>query len=171
MDLRFISTGLRRLDEASSEVLVICLGERARPPLGTAGSVDFRMRGRLSELLERQICTGTLGELVLIPGRPTLPFDKILLFGIGDEQDFNERVYRSVVTAILVALERLRARTAVVELPGRGEGLIAPDQAVDILLELSGNRPEHDLWTLIESSEAERLISQNMVKERRRVRR
>jgi hypothetical protein len=35
---------------------------------------------------------------------------------------------------------------------------------------MAGSRPEHDTWTLIEPSEAQRIITQHMIQERRRVR-
>jgi hypothetical protein len=38
------------------------------------------------------------------------------------------------------------------------------------LLEIAGARPEHDVWTLVETSEAQRLVTQQTILERRRVR-
>jgi hypothetical protein len=115
--------------------------------------------------------TGTLEEVVLLPGKPQLPFDKLLLFGIGKRADFGERVYRASVLKILSTLEGMRARTAVVELPGRHFNGLAADQAAAILLELSQDRATHDVWTLVETAEAQRVISQQLVQERRRIRR
>jgi hypothetical protein len=115
--------------------------------------------------------TGKLGEVVLLPGKPQLPFDKLLFFGTGMRADFGERVYRTVLLKILTTLEGMRARTAVVELPGRHFNGIGPDQASALLLELALDRPAHDLWTLVETAEAQRSISQQIVQERRRARR
>jgi hypothetical protein len=71
---------------------------------------------------------------------------------------------------MLRTLEGLRARTAVVELPGRHFDAISPERAADILLEATGGQKEHDVWTLIEPAEAQRAITQHMIQERRRVR-
>jgi hypothetical protein len=57
-----------------------------------------------------------------------------------------------------------------VELPGRHLGAISPERAADILLEIAGARAEHDVWTLIETVEAQRVITQQTILERRRVR-
>ena len=70
-----------------------------------------------------------------------LPFDKVVLFGVGRTRDFSELVYRAVIEKVLGTLEGLKARTAVVELPGRHFGGIAPERAADILLERAGERP------------------------------
>ncbi len=171
MDLRFISPHLRRLDCASTEVLVSAILEDERPPHGVAGLVDWRLCGRLSRLMQSGFVTGQLGEVIVLPGKPQLRFDKLLFFGTWKRADFGERVYRTVLLKILTTLEGMRARTAVVELPGRHFSGIAPDQASALLLELALDRPAHDLWTLVESAEAQRSISQQIVQERRRARR
>jgi hypothetical protein len=147
-------------------VAALCADER--PPHGVAGLVDYRLAGRISAILESGFATGATGEVLLVPGKPKLPFDKVLLFGIGDSTAFNERIYRLVLDKILATLEGLRARTAVVELPGRHIGAVAPDRAAEILLEAAQARPEHDVWTLVELPDAQRSMTQ--VQERRRVR-
>ncbi|HEX7670914.1 MAG TPA: M17 family peptidase N-terminal domain-containing protein, partial [Polyangiaceae bacterium] len=156
MDLRFTTPSLRRLDLAGTEVLVAPLAEDERPPHGVAGLVDFRLAGRISRLILRGFATGRLGEVILVPGKPKLPFDKILLFGIGRASAFGESEFRGVVERILTTLEGLRARTAVVELPGRHLGTIAAERAADVLLESVGTRREHDVWTLVEPVDAQR---------------
>ena len=168
MDVRFTVPHLRRLDLAGTEVLVAALCADERPPHGVAGLVDHRLAGKISAILASGFATGATGEVLLVPGKPKLPFDKILLFGIGDSTSFNERIYRLVLEKILVTLEGLRARTAVVELPGRHIGLVAPDRAAEILLETAQTRPDHDVWTLVELPDAQRSMTQ--VQERRRVR-
>lgn len=170
MDLRFTTPSLRRLDLAGTEVLVAPLAEDERPPHGVAGLVDFRLAGRISRLIQRGFATGRLGEVILVPGKPKLPFDKILLFGIGPTPTFGESEFRGVVEQILTTLEGLRARTAVVELPGRHLGAIAAERAADVLLESVGTRREHDVWTLVEPVDAQRSITQHMIQERRRIR-
>ncbi|MBN2192733.1 MAG: leucyl aminopeptidase [Polyangiaceae bacterium] len=170
MDLRFVPPQLRRLDLAGTEVLVACLAANERPPHGVSGLVDWRLAGRVSRLIESGFVTGAVGEVLLVPGKPKLPFDKILFFGIGPAVAFDERVFRAVVDQMLTTLEGLRSRTAVVELPGRHLDAIEPQRAADILLERAGGKAEHDVWTLVETAAAQRVITQHMIQERRRVR-
>ena len=170
MDLRFSTPELRKLDLLGTEIIVSTIASDERPPHGVTGLMDFRLAGRISRLIQAGFATGKVGEVLLIPGKPKLPFDKILLFGIGKRSEFNDPVYRTVLNKILRTLEGLRARTAVVELPGRHFDAISPERAADILLESTGGRKEHDVWTLIEPVEAQRAITQHMIQERRRVR-
>ena len=170
MDLRFTTPELRKLDLLGTEVIVSTLASDERPPHGVSGLLDFRLAGRISRLIESGFATGRVGEVLLVPGKPKLPFDKLLLFGIGKQTEFNDPVFRAVLDKILRTLEGLRARTAVVELPGRHFDAISPERAADILLESAGAQKEHDVWTLIEPLEAQRAITQHMIQERRRVR-
>lgn len=170
MELRFTLPTLRKLDLLGSEVILAALALHEQPPHGVAGLLDWRLAGRISALMERGFATGALGEVLLVPGKPKLPFDKVLLFGVGPRADFSESVYRLVVEKMLSTLEGLRARSAVVELPGRHFDGIRPDRAADILLECAGSKPMHDVWTLAEPLEAQRLVNQHMIQERRRVR-
>lgn len=170
MDLRFTTPELRKLDLLGTEIIVSMLASDERPPHGVAGLLDFRLAGRISRLIENGFATGRVGEVLLVPGKPKLPFDKLLFFGIGKKTEFNDPVFRVVLEKMLRTLEGLRARTAVVELPGRHFDAISPERAADILLESAGGQKEHDVWTLIEPLEAQRAITQHMIQERRRVR-
>jgi hypothetical protein len=171
VELRFILPALRRLDQAATEVLVASLTENERPVRGLAGLLDWRLQGRISSLLVSGFATGQLGEVLLIPGKTRLAFDKVILFGIGKTEDFGDRVYRTVLERILSTLEGLKARSAVVELPGRHLNTIRPDEAANVLLELAADRPDHDLWTLVETAEAQQTITQQVILERKRSRR
>ena len=171
MELRFVTPELARLDEIDSEVLACSVWSDARPSHGLAGLCDWRLGGRISELEGRGLVTGALGEVVLLPGKPRLTFDKLLVFGAGPRASFGEEAFRAVVLSMLAAMEGLSARVSVVELPGRHDGLIAADRAADILLACAGRKPEHDAWTLVEDAEGKQRVVQHMIEERRRVRR
>jgi hypothetical protein len=87
VELRFSLPSLRKLDLLGTEVILSALAEDEQPPHGLSGLLDWRMAGRISALIERGFVTGKLGEVVLLPGKPKLPFDKVLLFGIGARAD------------------------------------------------------------------------------------
>lgn len=171
MELRFVSPDLASLDALDAEVLACAIWEDARPAHGVAGLCDWRLGGRISELMRRGLITGELGEVVMLPGKPRMSLDKLLLFGAGPRSAFDEAVFREVVARMLTTLRGLGARVAVVELPGRHEGLIAAEAAADALLERAGREREEDLWMLVERSEGKQQITQHMIEQRRRLRR
>lgn len=171
MELRFVTPELSRLDEIDSEILACTVWSDARPSHGLAGLCDFRLAGRISDLQRRGLILGDLGEVSLLPGKARLTFDKLMIFGAGPRAEFGDDSFRRVILKMLGAMEALSARTAVVQLPGRHEGLIAAERAADILLDCAGRKPEHDAWTLIEDLDGRQRITQHMIEERRRVRR
>jgi hypothetical protein len=171
VELRFASPSLYELDALETEVLACALWEDVRPSDGVAGLCDWRLGGRLSRLQRSGFLRGSLGEVMLIPGRPRLSFDKLLLFGAGPRTAFDEQVFGEVVRAMLRTIDDLHAEQAVVELPGRQSDLIAAERAADMLLEAAGRSHEPSQWILIDDAEARRRVTQHMIEERRRVRR
>lgn len=171
MDLRFCAPQLAKLDELSEEVLACAVFSDERPCHGVAGLCDFRMSGRISSLTRRAFVTGALGEVVMLPGRPLLSFEKVILFGGGERGRFDEATYTVVLRRMLRTMEGLAARTAVVELPGRHARLISAIDAADILLREASALEEHETWVLVEGAEGKSAISQHMIEQKRRVRR
>ncbi len=171
MEFRFASKELASLDDLDMEVLACPVWSDKRPVHGVAGLCDFRLLGRISDLLRRGMITGALGEQVLLPGKPRLTFDKLILFGAGPYSGFQETTFQSIVERILHTMQGLAARTAVVELPGRGEGLISAETAADILLSAAGRGHAHDTWILVEDADGRQRITQFVADAKRRVRR
>ena len=169
MELRFISPSLQSLDEVDSEVLACTVWDDTRPAHGLAGLCDWRLAGKLSELMRRGIVTGKRGECVMLPAKPRLTFDKLLVFGAGSRAAFDDDAFRGIVLRMLTVMEGLCARVGVFELPGRHDQLIPAERAADILLASAGRKPEHDVWTLVESADAKAAITQHLIEERRRV--
>lgn len=162
MDIRFVAPDLRKLDEASVEVAVGSLWQDERPMRGFAGLLDWRLCGRLSALLASGFLRGEPGEVLLVPGKPHVPFEKILLVGLGLRASFDEDVFRRGVQRMAGALEGLRVRRALVELPGRGTAAIDAERAITLTLESLGPEPEHDAWWLVEAPEAQKRIQQRV---------
>jgi len=170
MELRFIAPTLRQLDKLGGEVLACGLFEDERPWKGVAGLLDWRTAARLSRHAEGGALTGELGEVVLVPGRPRLPFEKILLFGLGPKADFDETAYAAVIERMLGTLSDLRVRMAVVERPGRHCGQLDAVRAVHLLMEACASYPNQDVWTLVEAVHDQKRIAQHLAEERRRKR-
>ncbi|MBL8742851.1 MAG: hypothetical protein JNK04_17200, partial [Myxococcales bacterium] len=68
-------------------------------------------------------------------------------------------------------LDKLRARSAVVELPGRALGTIAPADAARLMLREAQREWEADQWTLAEPPEGRAVIEALVQEQRRRLRR
>lgn len=162
LDIRFLPPDLRHLDDANAEIAACTLWQDERPMRGLAGLLDWRMAGRLSALLASGFVKGEEGEALLVPGKPHLPFEKLLLVGLGPRAAFDDEVARRGVQHVLRALEGLRIRRAIVELPGRGVGAIEPERAIAVALECLGKTPEHDVWWLVEEPAAQKIVDERV---------
>jgi hypothetical protein len=166
IDLRFFARDLRRLDEASAEVVTCGIYRDERPLAGLAGLLDWRLAGRLSRLAKQGFLAGEVGELLLVPVRPRLPFDKILVAGLGPRTAFGDATFKKVLQRTIEAIAGLHVKKAIVELPGRGDDAITPERAADILFDLIGD-DERDVLTFVEDAAAQQQIERH-AQERRR---
>ncbi|MEZ4337747.1 MAG: M17 family peptidase N-terminal domain-containing protein [Sandaracinaceae bacterium] len=170
MEVRFVPPDLRRLDELGSEALALCFFEDERPLPREIGLVDWRLCGAISKILLRGRASGALGETVLLPARPRLPFEKLFLFGVGRVADFDDAVVDGVIERMLTTLDRAFVRTSVVSLPGRCTDRIAPEHAMKIFLGRAAMHPEQDSAVVIEPADAQRAMMPVVERERRRER-
>jgi len=137
---------------------------------GFAGLLDWRMGGRLSALLKSRFMGGELGESVIVPGKPHVPFEKVLVVGLGPRAEFDDSTFRTAVVHLARTLEGLRVRRTVVELPGRSSEAIDPERAITLTLECVGASPEHDVWWVVDKPAAQEPIEARAADERRRAR-
>lgn len=166
VDLRFVAPDLRRLDEASSEVVVCGVWRDERPFTGLACLLDWRLAGRLSRLAKSGFLIGDVGEVLVLPSRPRLPFDKVLACGLGPHKSFGEATFRTVLARILDALDGLSVKKALIELPGRGRESLEPETVAEILLDAIGD-DERDALCFVEDTESQRRIENHALERHR----
>lgn len=168
MDFRFVPPDLRKLDDTSAELIACSIWQDERPLGGLAGLLDWRLAGRLSKLARETFLAGALGEVLFLPGRPRLPFDKVLVLGLGPRKSFGDDAFREATLRLISTLEGLHVRRAIVELPGRGEDAVTPERAAELVLEQIGRVPDHDAWVLVEPPETQKRIARHAQDQRRR---
>jgi hypothetical protein len=170
VELRFVAPTLRALDERPAEVVACAIHADERPMRGLAGLLDWRLGGRVSRLAKQRFVSGADGEVLCTPGRPHVPFDKVLFVGAGPRESFDEAACARVVGAMARALEGLRCKRAVVELPGRASNKVPAQRAAEIALEATRASETLDAWYLVESAEAQATIKVRTSDEGRRPR-
>ena len=170
MELRFVAPDMRQLGTVAGEVLACCLFEDERPVRGIAGLIDWRMAAKLSRYMAAGVLTGKQGEKVLIPGKPRVPFEKLLVFGLGSKARFDEAVFLDTVCLILDTLSALRVRILVMERPGRHTGVVDAIRATELIVGVCERHDSQDIWTLLESLPDQKRIAQHIEEERRRKR-
>lgn len=166
IDLRFVTPDLRRLDEAGAEVVACGIWRDARPLTGLSSLLDWRLAGRLSRLARQGFLLGEVGEVLVVPARPRLPFDKLLAFGLGPRASFGDTIFRQVLERVLDSLAGLHVKKAVLELPGRGDRAIDAERAADVLFDIVSEL-ERDVLALVEEPEGQKRIERHAEGRRR----
>jgi hypothetical protein len=159
MKIAFVPPELRRLDQLRCDVLALSFFEEERPLRGAAGLVDWRLCGKLSRLLASRRLAGTQGEVTLLPPRPRLPFDKLLLLGLGARGAFDETAYAEALRRTFGALSAMRTHSVALALPGRATGAIGAERAMTCLLEVSAAAEDQDELVLIEDVESQKAMA------------
>ncbi len=154
MTFRFVEPELRRLDELSADLVVCTFFEDERPMRGLAALLDWRLAGEVSARLREQFATGASGDALLMPCRPRLPFDKLIVLGLGLRAAFDDEVFRSALAHVVRVTTGLASRRSVVELPGRGSGAIDAGRSAELTLEAARTTPLIESFWLVEPEEA-----------------
>jgi hypothetical protein len=168
VELRFVAPDLHALDDTPAEALACAVYHDERPVRGLAGLIDWRLTGRVSRLLRESFANAEAGEVLCVQGRPRLPYEKVLLLGLGPKASFDEAAFRAALATLLRTLSGLRVKRAVVQLPGRADDRIAPERAAELVLEAARDSEDHDAWWLVEPPAAQAKIAALAKEERRR---
>jgi hypothetical protein len=164
VDVRFVAPVVRLLDVASAEVVACGVYKAVRPMRGLAVLFEWRLAGRLSRLAKESFLVGDGGEVLALPARPRLPFDKCIVVGLGPRRAFDEPGCRKALARIVDALAGLHAKKALVEIPGRGDDAITPEQAADVLFDATTS----DALIVVERPDAQKKIEARLQEKRQK---
>jgi hypothetical protein len=162
IELSWAERDLRSLDRLAGEIVVCSMFEGERPPRGISGLLDWRLGGLLSRLCLDGFLTGARGELLLVPGRPRVAFDKIVIVGLGARDAFDAARYEETTAKVLRVLDDLGVRRVTIDLPGRHARALDAATSLQTLARLvgiSGNAPpprDLEAITVVDDGEGQR---------------
>ena len=156
MSVQFLGCELARWEEAGGDALVLTFFRDERPLRGAAGLADWRLCGRLSRLIKLGRIGGDAGESLLMPPGRRLPFQRLMLFGLGPTRPFDEDVYRRHVRRIREVMRRAGVHEYAVQPPGRATGLVAARRALELWIEESKDAPEEERVAIIDTPGAQK---------------
>ncbi len=100
-----------------ADVAILPWFEDERPFQGLLGLLDWRRDGSLSALAREGVARGTLGEAVLLPARPGLPVERLVLLGCGPRTTFDADTALACGTRAAQISLGLRPASVVVAMP------------------------------------------------------
>ena len=163
--ITFLPVDLYRWDNSpAGDALVVPVWVDIRPLRGASGLLDWRLCGRISQMIRDGRVLGTLDEkLLLVTSR--IPWRKVLAVGVGESRAFCEAAFRDSISCFLNALHGLGAGSIAIALPGRDIDLIRPERALrDFADVLEQNQEQAGPWlshlTIIDTPAAAKAIAE-----------
>jgi len=117
--LRFAEPTLPGLDNLGGVCLVLTAFVDDRPLRGLAGHVDWRLNGRLSQLIIDEFVDAHYQEATLTPLSGRLPFQRLLLVGLGQRADYDLPRFVDACRFCFATLARMKVTEFAMSLPGR----------------------------------------------------
>jgi hypothetical protein len=140
VNVTFLAAELAKWDQldpagAVPEALVLPFFADERPLRGAAGLCDWRLCGKLSRLLQSRRVDGAEAEATLFPPGPRLPFRRLILFGLGPADRFDEPAAKLASRRIHELIERLHLSRYALVPPGRSTGRLSARRALELYLD------------------------------------
>lgn len=132
--ITLITPELRRIEDASADVVVLFRFGEMKPLAGVTSLIDWRLLGHLSKVIIEGFFLGEGGETLLMPLGPRLPQKHLLLFGIGERSGFDQETYQRAVSRMFDTTRDLGCRDIVMALPGRVENACDTVEATEWFL-------------------------------------
>lgn len=170
MDIRFVAPDLRKLDGLDVEVFVTPFHEDERPLRGAAGLLDWRLCGRLSQLVRAGRMRGVRDEIVLVPTMGRMVFERIVMIGAGRIGSVDATSALASLQAVFRALDGLKVRRAALALPGRLTGSLEAEPMMELLTQFVLEPHEQDTLTIVDHSDEHRGMQRVLDAARRRAR-
>ncbi len=110
----------RDFNNVPAELTILWHFEDERPLKGLAALLDWRLDGMFSKLILDGRISGQWGEKVLMGAFKAMPGKRLILMGEGAKADFSRERTRDAGRLVVRTLQKLKAETAHVSLPGDG---------------------------------------------------
>lgn len=121
--------------EIQVDALIVNLFEGVKHPGGATGAVDQQIGGLISKLIANDEFTGKLNETAVIYLSDDMPYQKVVVVGLGKQEEFSaERVRQVTATAVKAAAKGKSTRIGTI-LHGAGIGGLDASEAAQSLAE------------------------------------
>lgn len=125
----------KSLTEAECDVLIVNLFEGVKTPGGGTGAVDKAVNGAITALIEREGFEAKLGQVSDLTPSGDIKAPKIILVGLGKQDEFDVNKVRIAASAAAKRAKSLSAKHVATILHGAGVGGMDPAVASRALVE------------------------------------
>lgn len=101
-------------DEVVARLAVITFFDDVRPLTGQAGLLDWRLNGRISDLILKNRVDGAKAEALMMPSGGRLAANDLLLLGMGSTKELTEARLNELFEMIVEKIKKLKPADLVI---------------------------------------------------------
>ncbi|MCS7206427.1 MAG: leucyl aminopeptidase [Dehalococcoidia bacterium] len=132
MDIRVVRGDIT---QQATDAIVVNLFEGVTQPSGATGAVDKALGGLISTLISEGECKGKKGQMTLVHTFGRIPAKRVLVVGLGKQQEFTLDTVRQVSAEACRFLKEKGVRRAATVVHGAGIGGLSSKDAATALTE------------------------------------
>ncbi|MFQ5533082.1 MAG: leucyl aminopeptidase, partial [Candidatus Methylomirabilales bacterium] len=130
-----VSVRVHDLLAYKGDAVIVNLFEGVKKPGGATGAVDQALGGLISHVIAQGEFQGKAGTSVLLHSQGKLKAERVLVVGLGKQEEFGLKSVRSVIGEALRLLRRHGCRQVGTILHGAGAGGLAPKDVAQAITE------------------------------------
>ena len=123
------------IQDEQTELIVVNLFEGVAEPGGATGAVDKALGGQIRELIAAGDVKGKLNDISVLYPRGAIPAKRVLIVGLGKQEQFNLDKVRQAAAAAARKARSLGVTRYSTIVHGAGAGGLNPSQAAQALAE------------------------------------
>lgn len=137
------------LDEIENDLALILAYQDVRPLKGQAGLLDWRLNGRLSQFILQNHFSGNRGESLLMPSQGRVSARELMILGLGEFAQVNEKTIPESLTLILEKLLKKKNLSFCLSLSDLTTDMFEWRNAVRLFMSmLSGKKEDYQISLL-----------------------
>jgi hypothetical protein len=102
------------IDEVPGQLALATFFEDVRPLKGSTSLIDWRLNGRLSDLIIQGKISGHFSESLIMPAQGRLSVREIFVFGLGKSSELSEKRFEDGFSVLIDKLALLRSGDVVI---------------------------------------------------------
>jgi len=130
-----ISTQSGSIQTLDADAIVVNLFQGVTQPGGATGAVDKALDGAIRDLISNGAIRGNLNETAVIYPRGAIPARRVIIVGLGSEENFDLDVARQSAAAAARAARDAGAHTLATIVHGGGRGGLSLSDAAQAVVE------------------------------------
>lgn len=123
------------IQKSKADTIIVNLFEGVKSPGGATGAVDQAVDGAISELIANGDLTGKAGEVGVVYPRAAMNAKRILIVGLGSQDDFNLEGVRQAAAVAILRARALNAKEVATIVHGAGIGGLKVVDAAQAMVE------------------------------------